>query len=680
MNRRDIIKGAVGAAFVAGLSPVEALILHGGAASAGTHDLILNIGQVTYADNQQMFINVLKQCGANGGISAWSTLTSAGADSNEEQYLPQILNSSGYPTSLTLTTPPTGGQQFTKLLTSSLRNLSRPPTASGPYPAGNYRLAVQGAFTIIIGGDFAVPSQTAPSGITITGNTITGTNAAGVTSYITLNCATATAAGLQIILTAAPSGSNPAANFTCCQSSLATSLDAGNVFHPNFLAFLQQVPWKALRFMDSLYINGSVLTANFASDPQASTALPALSAAWGGTSGQRRTTLSTGEELLVTFTAGSTAVTSTANPTITATTANFWYYAYDSWAGRAQLADFTYATNRGIPYEIVLGLCNVLGCSPWINVPAQLQAADWASFASLVVSTNTTGKKAFIEFYNEPWNGNFQTYHLLLAKSIKLWGGSGDPGSYIGMTVAQLADQIATTAGNPGFDNGFIILMPGQAASTGWAVNGLKATSWTGNTPPWQRVSASGQKTIKGVCIAPYAGQGPIYAADFTLMQAQPDGGYTDFLAQLTQNPVPSGNTYHDNNGNVLPSGGWFASAATWVTNHVTALAPYGALPIYCYEGSWQFDDPNNTHGQDTFLMTAARDARMASIQQIYFRTMAAAGCTPAQYNFCYGYSNASGTANAYQWGVIESPMQTSSPLSSTPARWQGAVNYVNNG
>ena len=98
-----------------------------------------------------------------------------------------------------------------------------------------------------------------------------------------------------------------------------------------------------------------------------------------------------------------------------------------------------------------------------------------------------------------------------------------------------------------------------------------------------------------------------------------------------------------------------------------------GALPIYCYEGNWQFDHLSESPSQETFLITAARDSMMASLQQIYFRTMAAAGCTPCQYNFCYAYG-------AYQWGLIESPMQTETPLASTPAKWQGAVNYVNNG
>lgn len=657
----------------------------GALASYGANDLIINIGSVTYFDAQQMFLNVFKQAGANVNLSAFTTLNGSNADTNEEVYLGQILTN-GYPTTLTLSSPPTGGQQFTHLKTGIFVGMSLAPGAASIYPTGNYRVQWQGKVTFVVGGDASVVAASGSTGVTITGNTVSTANTVGTVNSVTINVASATSAGMTFDFTAIPDPANYFQAASCVQSAYTTLYDGGQTFHPAFLAWLQQVPWKALRFMDTLQTNNQLshahfTTYSFSSAPTAATALPALAAAWPNPSGQRRITLATGEELLATFTTGSTTVTSTTNPTVTASgttvpsgesTTDYSWFAYDDWAHRPQIADFTYATNRGAPFEVCISLCKTVGCDVWLNVPPQFQTADWASFTSMVISNLGSGQKAYIEYVNETWNGAFYAFHWMLCKSQFLWGAS-DAGSYIGRGTALLADQLATTAGNPGYDNSFIVLMAGQAANTAWLTTELHTPSWTGNTPPWQRTSASGQKTIKGVCIAPYFGNGPIYAADFTNMQAQGDGGYTDFFGTFTQNPSALGYTYHDNNGNPLPSGGWYAIATGTIASTISAIAAYGALPVYCYEGSWQFDHLNESPSQATFLTTAARDSRMTALQQLYYRDIANAGAVPCQYNFCGPY-------NSYQWGLIEGVGQVETPLASTPARWQGAVNYVNNG
>jgi hypothetical protein len=697
MNRRDAMTGTLGSLIAATLWPrrAQSMIFPRGAVSstASTHDLILNVGQLSYFDTQQMFLNVLKQAGSNSPVySAWSTWNSGGSDTGEEAYLEQILDSNGYPTTLTLPTPPSGGQLFTKLAGAVFVSIGTGPGAATVYPADTYRFQWQGKVTIAFSGDVKVLAN-ASAGCTISGLQVTSTNAWGTTNSVTLQgtggaAISPTTAGIRFTVTAIPDSANYPKAMTCVQSTYTSQFDGGATFHPNFLAFLQQVPWKALRFMDTLNTNNQVQHARyvgymFSSAPTAGTALPALSAAWPNQSGQRRVTLATGEELQVTFTTGSTAVTSTTNPTITATTStvpagelttDFFWFEYDSWASRSQVADMTYATIKGIPYEICISLCNLLNCSAWLNIPPQLQSSDWASLCSLVTSNVTSGKKTFIEWGNEVWNqGTFTVGHWANCKSFKLWGTTD--GSYYGMTISLIADQLATTAGNPGFDNAFICVVAGQAASTGVLTAQLTAPSWVaqGNTAPWQRTSASGQKTIKGVAIAPYIAGGPIYGADFTNMQAQGDGGYSDFFGTFTQNPSAGGYTYHQSNGTALPSGGWYAIASGYVTSTVTAMASYGSLPIYGYEGGWQFYHTSESPSQETFLITAARDARMAALSQLYYRSIVAAGCVPAQYNACYPYA-------ADQWGLFETSMQPSSPLASTPARWQGAVAYVQNG
>lgn len=661
------------------------IVASGGAlASYGANDLIINIGSVTYFDTQQMFLNVFKQAGANANWSAFTTLNGSNADTSEEVYLEQILTN-GYPTTLTLPSPPAGGQKFTHLKTGIFVGMSLSPGATSLYPTGNYRVQWQGKVTFVVGGDASVVAASGSTGVTITGNTVSTANTVGTVNSVTINVATATSAGMTFDFTAIPDPANYFQAASCVQSSLTASYDAGAIFHPNFLFPMQLVPWKSMRFMDTLQINNLVSHSRyvgytFSSAPTSGNPLPALSAAWPNQSGQRRITLTTGEELLATFTTGSTTVTSTTNPTITVSsgtippgeiTTDYFWFTYDSWAARPQVADFTYATNKGVPYEVCISLCNLLNCNAYLNVPAAFQVADWASFASLVVSNLNSNLKCFVEWGNEVWDfGAFTMPHWSLCKS-QLAYGANDNASYTGESTSLMAQQIAITAGNPGYDNTFIVLMPGQAANTAVISGALRAPSWT--SVPWQLTSASGQKLIKGVCTAPYIGNGPIWAADFTLMQSQPDGGYTDFLQSITQNPVVSGNSYHDNNGTTLPAGGWLQIATTTVTNTISTISSLGALPIYCYEGSWQWDDPSNAHGQDTFLNTAARDARMADIQQVYYRAIAAAGAMPCQYKACSPYAQD-------EWGLFESSMQSFSSLTSAPARLQGAVNYVNNG
>lgn len=692
MNRRDALK-LTGLALAGAALDARGMIWHGGSAAQAIHDLLMNLGPVNYFDTQQMFLNVLKQASSNAPYSAWSTWNSGGGDTGEEAYLEQILDANGYPTTLTLTTPPSGGQLFTQLAAGIFVNEGTGQGVTSLYPADTYRFQWQGKGSIKFAGDVKVLAN-ASAGCSIAGTTVTSTNAWGTTNSVTLQGTGGTAlsptgAGIVIIIPAG--GITDSANYpkamTCVQSTYTTQFDGGQIFHPHFLSMAQIAPWKALRFMDSLQVNNQVAHSRyvgymFSSAPTAGAALPPLVAAWPNQSGQRRITLATGEELLATFATGSTTVTSTANPTITASsstvpagelTTDFFWFTYDSWSSRPQLADLTYGSNKGIPYEIAIDLCNLLNCDFWLNVPPQFQSADWASLCSLIVSNLKPGLKCFVEWSNETWNaGTFTGPHWIYCKSEFQWG-SNQGGSYVGMITSEIGQQFATTAGNPGFDNTFIVLMPGQAANTAVVTNYLTAPAWT--SVPWQLTSASGQRIIKGICIAPYINpsSGPIYAADFTLLQAQPDGGYTDFINSWTQNPVPSGNTYHQSNGTALPSGGWLALSNATVTNHVTAMASYGNLPIYCYEGGWQFGSSGSSPSQETFLDTAARDSRMSLAHQLYFRGIAAAGATPCQYKLCDPYG-------VNQWGLAESSMQTFSPLSSAPARLQGAVNYVTSG
>lgn len=673
MDRRSFLSIAAAVASAIPFRSRAAIgLLRGAISPIQPRQAVLNPSGIFYYDNQQAFLNPLKQAATNVPVySAWSTQNSGGSDTSEEAYLEQILDANGYPTTLTLTTPPSGGQQFVKLNCSTLKALTAVSGVTYPYPAGNRRFRFQGKGTFVIGGDFSVPSQTPPSGVTISGNQVTSANAWGTNNDITLSCTTPSSAGFSLTTTALPDSSNYLKGMSLVESAYTTAFDGGQIFHPLYLAWLQSLPQNTLtmRFMDMLATNiqcylSQYLSYNFSSAPTSGNPLPALAAAWPNQSGQRRITLSTGEELLATFATGSTTVTSTTNPTLTASNGYFIWFAYDSFSARSNVGDLTYATQRGMPFEICIALATAVNANAWLCVPWSYQSADWANLASLIQSNVTTGQKVYIEPMNEIWNGGAfaATASYGQWKSEKLWG-VNDSASYTGMIAAQIADEMEATMGSSAFFSTIVPVLPGQAANTAVLTSVITTPHWTGNTPPWQRANMANWVPA----IAPYVGNGALYAADYTHMSGEGDGGYSDFFAQLTSNPV-GGYTYHDWNGNALPSGGFLGIATTWVANHVSLLASYGSPTIHCYEGGTQFDT-NGT--QETFMYTADVDPRMGTFQYTYLVGIAAAGAVPAQLNFSNPH------VNGDTWGLIQTPLQTESPLASAPPRWQGFYNYV---
>jgi len=655
----------------------EGFSVVGGNNPSNTNPLLLNLGQVSYFDTQQMFINIAKQAGSNDPLATWIPTVGTGAGSTgEEQYVQ--YDSDGYVKSLTASPTPGGGQVFTAVGSAIFVNMATIAGVSVPYPSGSYTLQAQGAGTWVFGADVQSGSlATSSPNISVSGLTITSTASSGVTWAVTFNIPTPSSGGIRFWITAI-SGTNYFKAVTICQSSLLSSLNGGSIFHPNFLTALQTAPWKVLRFMDTLVTNHQLIggSSGFLFD------LTLVSANTGATSvtlknqtqfpwlpGTYTVTFSTGQVLTATTTAGS-AVLALSGAITGSPSSYVWAQLQTNWSDRPQVSNYAYTTDKGVPYEICLALCTLVSANAWIPIPAGTGSSYWNSLATLILANLPSSQKVYLEYSNEPWNGSFATFSWSRAVSPAILGGTTDGAQYVGAQTALLADQFATVYGSPAFDNQVVVSMPGQAASTGYMTDALSTPNWP-FTVPWQRTSGSGQKTIKSGHIAPYIGQGNILAADFTHLTGQGDGGYTDFFASLTANPV-NGYTFSDPNGpTALPAGGWCGEAAAWVTNHVSAMASFGHLPIVCYEGGWQFTAAGSGSGQQTFLVTASRDARMKAALDTYFVQMAAAGTVlPAQFDFCDPYGT-------FQWGLIESVMQTMSPITSAPPKLQGAVEYV---
>ncbi|MBN1894484.1 hypothetical protein JW906_08310 [bacterium] len=77
------------------------------------------------------------------------------------------------------------------------------------------------------------------------------------------------------------------------------------------------------------------------------------------------------------------------------------------WSRRARPSYFTWSTNRGVPYEAMIDVCNRLQADMWICVPHQASDGYISEMAALVRDNLQTHLKIYVEYSNEIWNWMF---------------------------------------------------------------------------------------------------------------------------------------------------------------------------------------------------------------------------------------------------------------------------------
>ena len=77
------------------------------------------------------------------------------------------------------------------------------------------------------------------------------------------------------------------------------------------------------------------------------------------------------------------------------------------WSQRAKLNDYTWATNKGVPYEMMIDVCNKLHTDMWICVP-YIADDDYIHQLALLIKNNLNPSlKIYVEYSNEIWNWMF---------------------------------------------------------------------------------------------------------------------------------------------------------------------------------------------------------------------------------------------------------------------------------
>ncbi|MDE2106601.1 MAG: hypothetical protein KGL39_55815 [Patescibacteria group bacterium] len=640
------------------------------------YPLGINLAQVNYSSTEQPFINLMKWGGQQQGVqnyTGWITHSATTFDTNEWAYLQ--LDADGYPTSLTASPTPPGGQKFTSV-ECFLANAQVNVGGSGYYPAGTYRLKFIGQGTVTIGGD----------------GSATLSNAAANTYVSTTFTVTPSSGGLVLSITAIGSNTDYPRDISVVLDSLAASYDAGAIFNPTFLAAIAN--FKSLRVTGWLNVgeewSGFDCSGTIASGATSGT----LSTAWIYPSGTYPIYFNNGQRVLATMTLGSTAfswntaVTAAITNTAGSQTGHYFYVSwFDSAFTRSKPSNAFWSLQTGVPLEVCVAVCNQAGADFFGAIPlawtdAQVSAANQGliagtGFASGYSALNS-GLSCHWELSNEVWNGVFTQYavcgYLGGGAFPTQASGGGNYGwnrNYFGMRTAQIAAQCQTDWGAQ-FSR-CIPMLGAQAAATTSATMALQTTYWTSGP--------ASNYPIKAVCIAPYFG-GVYTTADATTMLgvATP---LDDFFACMTSQTGTTANGSKSYAASV-PAGGWIAGANSWTSAYVSMLATsYPSLLLMSYEGGQTFIPSDSQNGGvvgfGALVSSAETDARMGTATATYLTDWRTTNGATASQIFHYFY-DAGQISGSGAWGALQTVMETISPLSSAPPKYQALQNYISAG
>jgi hypothetical protein len=323
-----------------------------------------------------------------------------------------------------------------------------------------------------------------------------------------------------------------------------------------------------------------------------------------------------------------------------------------AWADRPLTTDAVWSSNEGVPAEVIVQLANALIADAWINIPHMADDDYIAQIAAFMHQQLLPTLKVYVELSNEVWNGRFPQYQYAVVQGRALW--PSQTGSdftfsrnWYGMRSAQTCDIWKSVWGA---DAGRVVcVLAAQAANPWTATQSLDCPYWTAGAP-------CSDHGINVVAIAQY------FSSNAPLSwTADADGGLTSLFTSLYTQNDPS-----------VPPGGVFAQTSSRESAYLTALAPYG-LPMIAYEGGQGYVSfPGGTDAITSLYVAANRDLRMGDAYSYFLQQWHANG------GQLFVLFNDIGAYDKYgEWGALESLMQTVSPLTSAPPKWQAIQNFM---
>ena len=320
-----------------------------------------------------------------------------------------------------------------------------------------------------------------------------------------------------------------------------------------------------------------------------------------------------------------------------------------NWSSRPHPTDAGWGSDNGVPLEVALELCNATGADCWLNVPHQANDDYITQMATMAHTMLGASQKVYIEFSNEVWNGAYAQFNYSSSQGAALWPNAGVNAftynrNWYGMRTAQTCDIWKSVWGADA--SRVVCVLASQAAQTLTATSSLQCALWTGSGH-----APCSNHGISAIAIAPYFGYGQ---------------------------PPPSWLSASDGGLSLLFQ--WLDASQTtvsgWEAAYKTALAPYN-LPFIAYEGGQSLDGfpiYQNGSAMVNLLIAANRDPRMAAEYTTALNNWRANG--GQMYAL---FADIYSPGNFGEWGALESFLDTVSPLSSAPPKWQAIQNFISN-
>lgn len=288
------------------------------------------------------------------------------------------------------------------------------------------------------------------------------------------------------------------------------------------------------------------------------------------------------------------------------------------WEERPLLSDATYAW-RGVPVEVMIQLANTLQADAWFNMPHRASDAYVREFATLVRENLDPNLKAYVEYSNETWNGQFeqaaymqdQGEALNLAAGDRFWSGLRYHGQRAGEMFAIWEDVFGGT-------DRLVRVIASQAAN-----------AWTGEQiADW--IAQQGYQA-DALAIAPY------FSCDDAGNPANTQAVLTAGLEALLDQQLAN-----------VGEGG---CATQYMLDNLAVAQQFG-LQLVAYEGGQHlsgYGGAENDEALATLFSEANRHPRMGEIYQAYLEQWQTVGG-----GLFMAFSDVTPNSKFGNWGALE--------------------------
>ncbi len=302
------------------------------------------------------------------------------------------------------------------------------------------------------------------------------------------------------------------------------------------------------------------------------------------------------------------------------------------WSERPQSEDATFS-ERGVALEVMIDLCNRLQADPWFCLPHLADDQYLREFAGLVKSRLDPGRKVYVEYSNEVWNGMFAQSRWAGEQGIKLgfadkpWEAAWRYTAYRSVQIFQLWEEVLGR-------QRLVRVLPSQAA----------------NPYVSERVVEfqDAYRHADALAIAPYVtcNVGPSGSPSVAEVEKWTVDQALDYLEQKA-----------------LPQ------SIDWIKGQKQVADKFG-LKLVAYEGGQHMVGVAGAENNDTLTQlfhTANRHPRMGAIYQRYYEAWTAEGGDL----FCY-FASTGRWSKWGSWGLVEwfDEDVTRSPKFMATLRW----------